>query len=706
VPTLPWGSEPGKRDVWPSVAQEKLLRAALVGDERALEAWREVRPLIDVARLDGATQALLPVLRKNLLALGVQDELLNLFKGVHRYSWARNQTLLAPMMPIVEALEQAGVATLLMKGAAFVADRRLDAGMRPMNDVDVLVPGEQLERAVEVLLVGGLVPVGGVPPWYVTGYAPRFVPSHGFRDELDRQLDLHWHVLHSSCQQDADEDFWTAARPIELLGVQTRALCPADELLLVILHGLRWNALPTYRWVVDAALLCGGEIGVIDYERLVEQARLRRVTAALRAGLEYLRRVIDTPIPDSCMRKLGSVRPSRLERMELRAQMTQPRRRTGLQWQVVYQQQHARRELALHVKPRLLSHLKIARARLGVKSLVDLRHVLSGGAPGPGRPDSEMAAAVGRGVGEASATPLGLGEWIDFADPESAHACCAYGMWRAEGEGSWIAGRQARLMLELAEPTSGSLVLEVSAEGFLPKGLERQRLGVGVNGVDVAEFVLRDKRSLRGESVVLPAEVLKGSRRLDIVLSAPDAASPARLGLADDDRSIGVYLRRLGVRAPMAYRVGETLALGSGACDEGALAGGWGVAEPTGRWSIGRTAALLLSLESGARTAELEFDAIPFLAAGRRAFQVEVLANGQVLGSVSYEGTEPAPRVSRLALPSKVAGEREILLEWRVRDPYSPAALGISTDRRELGVFMRRVVLSDRALAPAPGDIC
>ncbi len=91
-PDTPWGGQAGQHDVWPSAAQELLLRAALMPDERALSAWRQVRAQIDVEALDGATQALLPALRKNLLALGEEDELLNLFKGVQRYSWARTQS--------------------------------------------------------------------------------------------------------------------------------------------------------------------------------------------------------------------------------------------------------------------------------------------------------------------------------------------------------------------------------------------------------------------------------------------------------------------------------------------------------------------------------------------------------------------------------------------------------------------------------------
>ena len=93
--------------------------------------------------------------------MGVDDELLRLFKGVHRFAWARNQILLAQVMPVVASLEAAGVPTLLLKGAALVADQRQDAGMRQMSDIDVLVPSDAVTAAIEVILDHGLTPSGG-----------------------------------------------------------------------------------------------------------------------------------------------------------------------------------------------------------------------------------------------------------------------------------------------------------------------------------------------------------------------------------------------------------------------------------------------------------------------------------------------------------------------------------------------------------------
>jgi hypothetical protein len=699
--TAPWGAPAGQHSVWPSPAQELLLRAALMPDERALSAWREIRAQIDVDALDGATQALLPALRRNLLALGEQDELLNLFKGVHRYGWARTQLLLAPMMPIVQTLERAGIATLLLKGAAFVADKRLDAGMRPMNDVDVLVPTGQARQAIEVLLEGGLEPVGGVPAWYVADYAPRFVPSHGFRDRLDRQLDLHWHVLHASCQPEADEDFWAAAAAIELLGVRTRALCPADELLLVILHGLRWNEIPTYRWVVDAALLCSGAIGAIDYERLVAQARKRRATVMLRAGLSYLRRVADAPIPRQAMRALASVRLRPLERAEFRAQGTQPRRRTALQWRVIYHEQYVRRELPLRVRPTLRKHVQLARRRGGVERWRKLAQL---GSPGPSRPPSEMAAALGTGAGESSARPVALGEKLDFADAELARSYTAYGTWRAQGDGCWIAGRQARLQLPLAAPASGSLVLDLTADGFLTAERPSQRLGVAVNGCDVAELRIDHDAKPHDEPIVLPRAAVAGRELLDLVLRAPDAISPARLGLDDDDRQVGVFVRGMRLRAPGAYEPGRVLMLGEGFDDTSVLCGGWGGAERRGRWTLGPRARLLLRLARAVPALDLEFEAAPFLGPLPRTLAVAVHVNGARVHSLSYEGVDRDPLepvMTRVALPAAIVGDDgEILLEWRIAAPCSPQSLGVSADARPLGLFLVKVALLERDGAP------
>jgi len=549
--------------------------------------------------------------------------------------------------------------------------------------------------------------VGGVPAWYVAQYAPRFVPSHGFRDELDRQLDLHWHVLHASCQPDADDDFWAAAEPVELLGVRTRALCPADELLLVTLHGLRWNAIPTYRWVVDATLLCSGALGEIDYERLLEQARKRKVTVALGACLRYLREVADVAIPERALRALRAPSPRVFERAELRALATQPRRRSALQWQAVYHGQALRRELSLGSRATPRRHLRIACARAGVRSPRELARLLLGGEiAGPGRPVAEVGAAVGAGLGATSAPSVSFGETLHFADAELARSCSAYGIWLAEGDGCWVAGREARLELGLAQAASGALVLELSADAYIAVGRPTQRLGVWVNGHAVAELELDATSSIRQEPLIIPAVAVAGQRRLELALHTPDAVSPARLGHEDDDRRIGVFLREALLREPTAVQVGGVVQLGEGSGDGSVLFEGWGEPERRGRWTVGERARMLMRLAGASvKQLDLEFEAAPFLGPVASKLSLELWLNGRRLGRVDYEGVDQdplAPLQTRMALPSGSVGEDgDVLLEWRLEGARSPRSLGVSSDERALGLFLVYVALLERDGTPA-----
>jgi hypothetical protein len=688
-----WGEGRGRAGVWPTPAQELLLEATLRNDERALEAWRQIRPQLDVAGMDGPMQALLPLLRRNLLALGVEDRLLALFKGVHRYSWARNQMLLAPMLPRVQALERGGIATLLLKGAAFVADDHAHAGLRPMNDVDVLVPSALLGEAIEILVREGLAPVGEVPTWYVAEYAPDFVPSHGFRDAEDRQLDLHWNVLHASRQPDADEDFWAAAVPVELLGVSTRALCAADELLLVVLHGLRWNAVPTYRWVVDAALIVSGRFGDVDYERLVRQARKRRVTVSLHAGLAYLQRVSGIRIPPACMRALRPLRPLALERVEHRAQLTQPRRRTLAEREILAHQAEVRRRPRLEERLTPRMHLRLAGERLGVGGWRDLGALRTGYKPGPGRPYSEFAAPVGRGVERVSSEPIVLDKPLEVGDSDFVRERTAYGMWQPERRGCWIAGREARLVLPVARPLETSLLLELSADGYLCEASPRQRVSVLLDELPLGEFSIGEQRPrLSSELILLPRAALAGRRTIELVLRALDATSPARLGLDDDDRSRGVYLRRLLLREPRRCAIGERLTFAADSGDQRMLVDGFGYAEKAGRWTEGARARILLRLVGKVPSSDLEllYEAPALLGDPAQGLTVEVFANGLRLETLAYDSMNTGQSPLHVSLPAAAVGDSgELLLEWRILSPRSPADLGLSLDARALGLFFR-----------------
>ena len=67
------------------------------------------------------------------------------------YAWTASRSL--------DALEEAGIPALPLKGFALAEDVHADPGLRSYGDIDVLVPAHELHRAGEVLRPFGYVPI-------------------------------------------------------------------------------------------------------------------------------------------------------------------------------------------------------------------------------------------------------------------------------------------------------------------------------------------------------------------------------------------------------------------------------------------------------------------------------------------------------------------------------------------------------------------
>ena len=96
----------------------------------------------------------------------------------------------------------------------------------------------------------------------------------------------------------------------------------------------------------------------------------------------------------------------------------------------------------------------------------------------------------------------------------------------------------------------------------------------------------------------------------------------------------------------------------------------------------------------------LQISAYPFLVKRRHpSLAVEVLANGVVVDRWSYRYPGDTGRVIRSArIPASLLAASPVLeIELQIDQPVVPAALGVSTDDRQLGLFVSSVsFLSER----------
>lgn len=299
-----------KSVIFPTLQQELLLKASLASGRIALDAWRDWHQRFRSHEQDHGTLRLSPLLIENLRQLGVVDQVPAQFKNAAKFSWFKNHILITRISPVLDRLRAAGIETLLLKGLPLALTVYPKLNLRPMGDVDIVVHPQDWHRAVAILTEAGWqADQPAESPWNSGHHA---IP---FRDRENCDIDLHHSPFHECLDPLVLAPFWQAALPVHVQGVESRMLCPADQLLHGLAHGLRWNYVSPIRWVADAVMILRAEPPV-DWPRFVAQARHLMLGQVARAGLGYLETLLPGTVPAEALLALRSLPYSGFERLE------------------------------------------------------------------------------------------------------------------------------------------------------------------------------------------------------------------------------------------------------------------------------------------------------------------------------------------------------------------------------------------------------
>ncbi len=298
---------------WPTPEQQWMLRAALLPVPHGIEAWEKWRSLADIDHLDYGSFRLIPLLYRNLKSIGVETDLLGRFKGIYRRAWYQNQLALHRLSAVLRSFHEMGIPTLILKGAALAHLYYRDLGLRPMADIDVLIPTNKAIEALQRLIQSGWKPEKDCPQKITPEYLLAVKACNLAREETDIKLDLHWHVFQECLGPEADVDLWEGSIPIICGGEESRALSPSDQLLHICSHAMEWNAVAPMRWVADASAVIATTPD-FDWARLLAQARKRNLTLVLQYMLPYLNELVDAPIPGLVLKQLRSLPVASMER--------------------------------------------------------------------------------------------------------------------------------------------------------------------------------------------------------------------------------------------------------------------------------------------------------------------------------------------------------------------------------------------------------
>ncbi len=298
----------------PSDDQELLLKAALFKGQAAKEAWQKWDAKNQIEQIDYGSYRLIPLLHHNLKAEEIDHPYKDNFKKIYIKSWANNRMLFEKISLLLSIFHENGIQTIILKGASLTVRYYKDIGLRPMSDLDVLIPTYDAYKAAHLLQKLGWVvtlnPLEKLLDSYIfVRHAIKFTNSAKF------ELDLHWHLLKMCLSPDADQDFWDGAIPIEFNGVLSQCLNPADNLFHICIHGAFPNRVPPIRWIADAFMvLRSGE--EIEWGRILVQAQRLHMVLPLKATMQYLHEVFHALIPDDFLQHLDQLPISKQDNKE------------------------------------------------------------------------------------------------------------------------------------------------------------------------------------------------------------------------------------------------------------------------------------------------------------------------------------------------------------------------------------------------------
>jgi hypothetical protein len=163
-------------------------------------------------------------------------------QSVYYETAAFNQVLLTEMERVVQALNDAGIPVIVLKGAALAWTVYPDPALRPMNDLDLLVKTEDLERAKELIFSLGYhepIPEMARGINRMTGHAYYLVKNN--REGMI--IELHWNLVSGDYDSRTPSIDWVWNNKLLLESNHSKNNIPIDvstllpELLLIYLIG-------------------------------------------------------------------------------------------------------------------------------------------------------------------------------------------------------------------------------------------------------------------------------------------------------------------------------------------------------------------------------------------------------------------------------------------------------------------------------------
>lgn len=231
-------------------AHDQLALEALICGGRAGDvAFRQWIDTVDLERMSNASTQLLPLLFARHVQQNPNLPHYPRLKGVHRLAHVRNSLHLDSARSAAGYLAESGIDAMMIKGSSLALAHYPRPGLRPMGDVDLVVPAADYDRA------NGILQSRGWRYKYDEAHLQRVTHSRDYLSHDGRALDLHVRALLEVDDPGFEEGLFARARRMPWAGTEILVPAAEDEAMICLVHAMRETDAARPLWVMDLAHL-------------------------------------------------------------------------------------------------------------------------------------------------------------------------------------------------------------------------------------------------------------------------------------------------------------------------------------------------------------------------------------------------------------------------------------------------------------------
>ena len=275
---------------------------AFAGFDARSPRWEEV---LRLAERHGVAPLLLRALETGGMLERCPESVRARLKEARRVTALANLEKYGQFRAVASALGEANVAVMALKGMHAAELVYRDISLRPMSDVDILVPREAVQRTIAALRsidYGYEADVSGAGP-RMLGTKCNIGLAHR---RLGVWLEVHWSLAEpQDCYAPPMDEIWASAVRTRLGDADARVMAPEFLLLHVCAHLACNHAFGfSLRGLCDVAEIVRAH-PALDWNQVVDSGRRHGWTRGVAAALRLARDRLGAAVPEGVLASLG-----------------------------------------------------------------------------------------------------------------------------------------------------------------------------------------------------------------------------------------------------------------------------------------------------------------------------------------------------------------------------------------------------------------